>query len=422
VSHKFISFKGHSIFFALAMGFCLFTAGEVYAQEALRLSLAGDLAAASRQQSSAFIGYYNLLTGPVAWRFSSGLDLQYDDNVRLRENNAEGDFIIRPRANVQTHWPVTLKNSLDFNLNAGYSEYLLHQDLSQFYIDPGSGIAFDIYTGDWVIELHDRVSITENTYENAGVNANNNNATLENTIGVDGLWDLNKAIIKIGYDHADYVQLASATRQFSGSSENIFFNGGVRLRPEILAGLETGGGLIHYDQAGRITPDALQWNAGAFASLQVSEYISARLDAGYTEYVPDTTSTNLATADSSGFYFQFLLTHRVNKYVKYSLTAGRSTDFSYSGLPQTYYFVRLQPTWNIFRKYNLSTPITWQNGTQLYNKSADYDQYSFGINISRQITQKLSGSLSYQFVKETSDLEVLNYTVNIVGLNFTYQF
>jgi len=67
--------------------------GIVRGQEALRISTAGDLAAAARQQAESSIGYYNLLWGPVAWRFSSGLAVDYNDNVRLQAQNAEGDFI-----------------------------------------------------------------------------------------------------------------------------------------------------------------------------------------------------------------------------------------------------------------------------------------------------------------------------------------
>ena len=54
--------------------------------------------------------------------------------------------------------------------------------------------------------------------------------------------------------------------------------------------------------------------------------------------------------------------------------------------------------------------------------AADYDQFGAGINIGRAITKKLSGALAYQFVRESSGQSGLNYTVNIVSLNFSYQF
>jgi hypothetical protein len=403
--------------------FLVSLAQNVCGQEALRLSLAGDAAARANREATATIGYYNLLLGPVAWRVSSGLGLAYNDNVQLQEKNQLSDFIFRPNANVHMHWPVTERNSLDVALGVGYSLYLKNQNLNQFNINPGSGVSFDIYTGDFAINLHDRIYISENSYENPGANGNGNNARLENSAGTRVLWDLNKAVVTIGYEHANYMSLGSSQQQPNGASDNVFVNFGARIRPEILAGVEAGGGLVSYDQsASASSPNAMQWHAGVFCQAQISEYMSARLDAGYTVLSPDTTSTNVNVGDETGFYFQFSLSHRVNRFLNYTLSAGRSTDFGFYGLAYSHYFARLEPNWNLFRKYQISTPFSWGQGTQTYNKAADFDQFSMGINIGRQITKKLSGSISYQFVKETSSQAGLNYMVNIVGLNFSYGF
>ena len=417
--------------FAPITGACfLLTLKNVQGQEALRISLAGDLAASARQQASSAIGYYNLLTGPVAWRFSSGLGMEFNDNVRLQPN-AESDFIFQPNLNTQIHWPVTLKNSFDLSLGAGYSEYVQHQDLSQFFITPGSGFSFDIYAGDFKINLHDRINITENAYENTGAGGNNQNlVSLQNTLGASALWDLGKVISNFGYDHVNYVSLSGGQQQPDSTTENIFANAGVRIRPELLAGVEAGGTLISYNQNTSsnsvVQPDATQWSAGVFASAQVSDYISVRGDGGYTDYIPNNTSTNLVVRDSSGFYLSVSLSHRVNEHVTYTFSAGRSTDLSAYGQAQSYFFVRLEPNWNFFRKYSLTTPISWQQGTRVYNttanNNADYQQIQFGINVSRRLTQKLSVTLSYQFVDETSSVQNFNYTDNIVSLNFAYQF
>lgn len=410
-------------------------AGVGRAQEALRLSMAGDTAAASFQQANASLGYYNLLLGPTAWRFSSGLGLEYNSNVQLESSGSgdPGDIIIRPSVNTMMHWPVTLKNSLDVTLGAGYSEYLQHPDLSQFFINPGSGLSFDVYAGDFKINLHDRIAITESTYENAGASGNNRNLeSLQNTAGTSALWDLDTGVANLGYDHADYVSLASGSQgqQPDTSSENIFVNAGIRVRPELLLGLEAGGTVITYSQnaAAKTTtsPNALQESVGAFGSAKISDYMDVRLDAGYTDYQSDSTSTNLTTSDTSGLYFSLTLTHRVNRFLSYTLTAGRSTDLAAYGQAQSYYFTRLNPSYSLFQKYTFSTPIWWQQGTRVYNYTAggaaDYQQIGLGITVSRSLTKKLSASLGYQFVDETSNQNGLAYTVNIVDLNFTYQF
>src|ERR1035437_5111134 len=116
------------------------------------------------------------------------------------------------------------------------------------------------------------------------------------------------------------MSLVSSQSQPDGSSENLYINAGVRVRPEILIGVEAGGGLISYDQSSSaaVSPDMMQWNAGVFCQAQISEYMSARLDAGYTVLSPaGTASTNLNMGDMADYYFQFSLSHRVNKFVNY---------------------------------------------------------------------------------------------------------
>jgi hypothetical protein len=405
----------------MALAGLISTRETVRGQEALRISLAGDLAAEAQKQAESAIGYYNLLTGPVAWRFSSGLETDYNDNVRLQSRDAQSDFIFRPNANVQMHWPITQLNDLNMSLTAGYSAYVQHSDLDQFFVNPGSGISFNIYAGDFVINLHDQISITENAYQNQSASGNATYAALQNTAGVNALWDLNKAVMTLGYDHGNYLALNSSQGQPDAASENFFLNGGVRPVSAILAGVEAGGGLIHYSGS-TPTPDATQWNVGAFCTATLSQYLEARLDAGYTKFLPDMTSTNFDSGASSGFYVQFLLTHRVNRFLNYSFSAGRSIDLQYNGQPYNRYTVRWQPNWTFLHNYTLSTPLWWEHGTELYLQSATYDQYGAGISLGRQLTQKLSGSLTYQFVEETSGQPGLSYTDNIVSLSFSYQF
>ena len=209
----------------------------------------------------------------------------------------------------------------------------------------------------------------------------------------------------------------------------------MRVLPELLLGVEAGGSVFTYSQSGSgnstSTPGGTQWSLGAFGSTQISEYLSARLDGGYMTYTPDSTGASLMTSDTSGFYFSLSVTHRVNKFFSYTLSAGRSTDASFYGQAQTYYYVRLNPAWNLFQKYTFSTPLWWQQGSQVYStrgggNNGDYQQIGAGLAVSRALTKKLSSSLSYQFVEETSDQSSLksslNYTVNIVDLSFTYQF
>lgn len=396
------------------------------AQEALRISLAGDLAAETQKQARNAVGYYNLLWGPVALRCSGALGTEFTDNAR-NSSKAEGDMIIRPSANLQLNWPVTEWNTLNLSLGAGYSLYVQHGDQSQFYLNPGSGLSFDIFIQDWKINLHDRATLTQNSYENPTTSGGQNNTFLQNDLGVTGLWDLGKVLVNLGYDHVDYVGVDRQRSQPDSASENFFLNLGFRLRPEIMLGLEGGLGLVRYSQSGPtnalFVSDAMQWSAGAFSSVQISEHLSARLDGGYMVYIPEN-SQMAGISEMDSLYFQFSVSHEITRHISYSLSAGHSVDFAYNGQAYDRLFVRLNPNWNVLRKFSISTPVWWEQGTQVAAHAFKYDQYGAGLTVGRALTQKLSTSVYYQFVMRATDqkLSYNDYTANIVGLNLNCQF
>jgi hypothetical protein len=413
------------------IGLLLLGAGGVCGQEALRMATAGDAATAAQKQADSAIGYYNLLLGPTAWNFSSGLRMEYNDNIRLAQNDPEDDYILQPHLNAQMNWPVTQNNSLDFSLGAGYSEYLQHSDLSQFYLTPGSGYAFNFYVGDFVINLHDRISITQSGYENPGVSGNNQNLeSLQNSVGTKVEWALNKATAAFGYDHVNFVAVSGNQSQPNSASDNFFANAGARLEPELTIGLEEGGSLINYSQTPStnaiVQPNMAQWSSGVFGNYKISEYLSARLDAGYTAVDSDRTTTNQVTSGQSGLYASLSLTHVVNQWVHYTLSAGRSTDAASFGQVQTYYYVRLSPGWTFLEKYTLSTPFTWQQGNSVVGSrtagNSDYEQITAGLTVTRRLTKKLTGGFNYQYIKESSRQSGLNYADDLISLNFDYKF
>src|ERR1044071_8319206 len=120
------------------------------AQEAVRPSLAGEAAAEARRQSVDQIPY-NLLLGPVRFRFSITTGVEYNDNINLAETNKQSDVIIRPQFNLDAIWPLTQLNTLRLDLGLGYSFYLNHPnaDTNGVIISPGSQVAFDIFVQDF---------------------------------------------------------------------------------------------------------------------------------------------------------------------------------------------------------------------------------------------------------------------------------
>ena len=100
----------------------------VRAQDAIRPSLAGEAAAEARRQSIDKIPY-NLQVGPIKFRFSATMGLEYNDNINLAEDGTftfmsvtgapitittetQSDVIFRPQVNLNALWPITQLNTL----------------------------------------------------------------------------------------------------------------------------------------------------------------------------------------------------------------------------------------------------------------------------------------------------------------------
>src|SRR3954463_8970173 len=96
-------------------GLLLFTVVAARAQAPIRPSLAGEAAAEARRQSIDKIPY-NLQVGPIKFRFSATMGVEYNDNINLAEDRQitvlttfagpltfgtepQSDVILRPQIN-----------------------------------------------------------------------------------------------------------------------------------------------------------------------------------------------------------------------------------------------------------------------------------------------------------------------------------
>ena len=227
----------------------LFACPVLRAQDAVRPSLAGEASAEARRQAIDKIPY-NLLAGPIRFRFSATFGVEYNDNINLAEVNKEDDFIIRPQVNVDALWPITQLNTLKLDLGLGYAFYLDHpgNDTDGVLIAPGSAIAFDIFVGDFRINFHDRMSLEQDPVSEIALSNVVDYGRFQNTAGVSVLWDLNKAVATFGYDHYNYVSTTSAFDYLNRNAEELSGSLYFTLTNTTGMGVETSAVFTYYDQ------------------------------------------------------------------------------------------------------------------------------------------------------------------------------
>ncbi len=406
------------------LGLLLLSGGPARTQEAVRMSLASAEAAEARRKAASIQNYYNLKLGPTAWTFTGGLGIDADDNIRLESTNPKSDIIFRPEINTRMALPLSEVNSLNLALGTGYSAYLEHSGYDRFYITPGSELSFDMYLGDFWFNLHDRIDITENSYQDPTVVGSADYSQLENAVGVGGTWDLNKVVVRAGFDHVNYVSLQGNAGPPNGQSEVFSSSAGYALRPGTIAGVDVGGALIHYDQTSGnyFFTDASQVSAGGFVDSKISQYLRGRANVGYLVFTPETGNLLTNFTDLSGVYFQLSLSHRLNQYLEHSLSGGRTLNFSFYGGTVDLYFARWLANWNVLHGWMVGTSIEYEHGSQLGVQPEIFDRVGPRLSLGRPITAKLSGSLAYQYYWRGSDLADHDYAVNVLTLSLAYRF
>jgi len=344
------------------------------AQEAVRTSLAGQEAAEARRAAISSAGYYNLHLGQTAWNFRGNLGIEANDNIKLEPNAPQSDFIFRPELSTRMLWRVTEQNAFNFALSAGYSAYVQHSELDRWFITPGSELSFDVYVGDFLINFHDRLSMTENSYQDPTVVGVGNYSQLQIDAGITSTWDLNKVVLKLGYDHVNYTLVSGDSGLPNGRSEVFFLSGGYTFRPGLVAGLELGGGFLHYSGGTTSFQNAADANAGAFVDVQLTENAHLRANGGYTVYSPDAAAGQPAAADFTGVYGRLLLVHKVNRFLGYTLGGSRTVNFAFFGGTIDLATAQLQLDWSFIQGVSVGTFFQYDHGAQLFSGTETFDR------------------------------------------------
>ncbi len=400
----------------------LFACSVLQAQDAIRPSLAGEASAEARRQSIDKIPY-NLLAGPIRFRFSTTFGIEYNDNINLAETNKEDDFIVRPQINVNALWPITQLNTLKFDLGIGYAFYLDHpnNDTDGVLIAPGSAIAFDVFVGDFRINFHDRMSLEQDPISEIALSNVVDYGRFQNTAGVSVLWDLNKAVATFGYDHYNYVSTTSLFDYLNRNAEELSGSLYFTLTNTTGIGVESNAVFTYYDQ--RFLNNSTTFSIGVFAETQVTNYLKVRVAGGYQGIWFDSGGGVMDSSDLHDFYANILISHRVNSVLTHSLSAGHETQL---GLNSNYIllnYVRYTASWNIIRNTLLSTEFFYEDADDSGGIFSEHAQrFGGALTLGYQLTQHVTLGARYQYTTKDSDKPLRGYDQNRVSLDGTYSF
>jgi hypothetical protein len=422
------------------------------AQDAIRPSLAGEAAAEARRQSIDKIPY-NLQMGPIKFRFSATVGFEYNDNINLTEDKTallpsptgpvlvttqqQDDFIIRPQFNVNALWPITQLNTLKLDLGVGYAIYLDHSNYNTnaILINPGSQLAFDIFVGDFRINLHDRFSLEQDPIAELALSNVADYGRFQNTAGVSVLWDLNQAIATVGYDHYTFISTTSAFDYLDRNAEMV--NGSFAFTPTSTITVGVEGAFVHtyYDQ--NILNNSDTYSVGGFFETQVTNYVRLRVAGGYQVINFDNTGLVNDSHDLHDYYANALLTHRVSSVLSHSLSVGHETQLGVNSNYIKLNYVRHTATWNVLFHTLLSTELFYEDADDsggsfvplpgipfAFNPfvAEHVHRYGGALTLGYQLTQHVTLGLRYQYTQKDSDQPLRDYRQNRIAVDGTYSF
>ena len=392
------------------------------AQEAVRPSLAGEAAAAARRQSTDEIPY-NLLAGPVRFLFSVTTGIEYNDNINLAETDTQEDVIIRPQFNINAIWPVTQLNTLKLDLGIGYSFYLDHPNANTngVLIQPGSQLSFDIFIQDFRINLHDRFSLQQDPIGQLQLSNVVDYGRFENTAGISVLWDLNKAVLTLGYDHYNYISTTDTFDYLDRNAEELTFSSYFAFTSTTGGGIESSAVYSYYDQD--VLNDSASFSVGPFVETQLTNYLKLRASAGYQLIDFDSGGVIQDDSDSDDFYANILLSHRINANIFQTLSAGHESQLGVNSNFVSLNFVRHTATWNIVNHTLISTELFFEDGDDSGGIFSEHIQrYGGAISLGYQFTKHVTLGLRYQYTQKQSDQPLRDYKQNRISIDGTYSF
>ncbi|MGH7992444.1 MAG: hypothetical protein ACREDQ_02935 [Limisphaerales bacterium] len=409
-------------------------------------SLAGE-SAAQALKNSIESEPYNQNYGPVRVRTSAGVGVNYTDNV-FYSYYPKADIMIEPEAELDALWPVSELNTVRLSLGLSYEWYLENPVLNSDapLVNPGSELAFNLFVGDFRIQPHEQFSYQQslffNSFSGAGPFYNFNNvgtfSRLDNQVGVDVTWSLEKAVLKAGYNHENFISKTAEFDYLDRSSEWFTAAAGYVLGDHVQAGPEGWLSLHNYDQQTILT-DNWRGRIGPFVEATFPEKITLRVGVGYDMAQYNSTSvpasvggpgillgnaSNAYDSDYSSYYAYAKISQEMRLFT-HSLEAGRDLLLG----------ANANNLRTVYAKYSISSPIIRNvelganasvNVAEEYGGPSGFDEqftyYGVGLQMRYQFAKHWRTDLGYEFLLKESDLPLRDFNRNQVNLDVVWSF
>ena len=273
-----------------------------------------------------------------------------------------------------------------------------------------------------------------------------NYGRFENTAGVSVLWDLNKLLLQVGYDHYNFVATNSDFDYLDRNAEMVGGSAAFIVNPTITIGAEGNAVFTRYDNSGNnvgMLNDNEDYSVGGFIEASLTNNLKVRAAGGYQWINFD---QNFVTFFFGPFAFQFpdhkdlsdyyvngLVSHRINAQLSQTLSAGHENQLGVNSNYITLNYVRHALSWNLIRNTLLTTEFFYEDADESGGVAGAFSPVPVGtgehfhriggaITLGYQLTPHITLGVRYQGTSKDSDLLLRDYNQNRVSVDGTYSF
>ncbi len=357
--------------------------------------------------------------------------------------SSQDDVIVTPNLTLDAIWPVTQLNTLRLDLGIGYAFYLDHSnnDTDYILVAPKSQIAFDIFVSDFRINIHDRMQLQQDPIQEGALSNVVNYGRFENTAGLSVLWDLNKLLLQVGYDHYNFVSTTNRFDYLNRNSEIVQGSAAFIVNPTITVGAEGNAVFTRYDQS--VLSDNKDYSVGGFVELALTNNLKVRAAGGYQWIDFDHNFVNFRFGpfvfavpdqkDLQDYYVNGLIGHRINAQLSQTVSAGHENQLGINSNYITLNYVRHTLTWNLIRNTLLSTEFFFEDAEESGGFAGVFSPAPLGtgehfrriggaITLGYQLTPHVTLGVRYQGTSKDSNLLLRDYNQNRISVDGTYSF
>ncbi len=389
---------------------------------------------------------YNFAVGPFRLSLAVGAGFEFNDNIRLSDDNRESDVIFRPVLNLDATWRMSEINTLHISVGATYAKYFEHSDLDSdgVIISPNSELALTFMAGPVKITLRDRFGYQEDTYDVPDLSGTGKYARYENQAGIQLDYGMNPwTTITVGYDHYNLWTTDEEFALQDRAIDTFFVKPGFQITPTVKVGVNASYSWINFDSSDR--SDANNLLVGPYVEWQISPYTNFYLEAGY-QFMDFSGSSDFTTAfandldlsdedadavrrifsdeeDASSFYLKFEINNHPSEYFEHRLLGSKTAEVGFFSDFYDIYHIEYAADWRLMQeKVQFGPTVFYEYYESSGNFAEEAHRYGAALGIRYHFSNSITLGLDYRYIYKDSNLDNQDYYQNLAFVSLYYKF